>query len=138
MREQDSQYVSLDVGFRVVGLVTGSLSWRTEAGVPDGDPFPDKKTSAGHGFLGFLHPPFPPAPHFIPSQLTAQKHRNLKDGVWHTWWSPPLCGLHLDPEADELCGSWVSRILGRPAKATRGSGYCGLLEESPWEFWTIF
>ena len=73
-REQDSQSVSLDVGFRVVGLVTGNLSRRTEAGVPDGDPFPDKKTSPGHGFLGLLHPPFPlPLPTFIPSQLTAQK-----------------------------------------------------------------
>lgn len=113
-----------------MGLVTGNLSRRMEADVPDETYFkPDKKTSMGNSFLGLFHPPFPLYPS-SPRSSPVDGSEIQKLYVWGLALGSlqhvlvlPLPVVHLNPEAERLYGGSVSRILGRPSKATRGAGY---------------
>lgn len=90
---------------------------------------PDKKTSMGNSFLSLFHPPFPlySSP-LRPSPVNSSEIQKLY--VWGLALGSlqhvvvlRLPVVHPDPEAERLYGGSVSRILGRPSKATRGAGY---------------
>lgn len=78
-------------------------------------------------------------PFSSPPQLTAQKHKNSKYGVWHIEacrWSLSLPGVHLGSEADTLCGGcqqnlrkvWKGQQMPREDLTTDKSS-----EEAHWD-----
>lgn len=103
--DRNNRRCHLHVGLRAVGLVTGNLSWRTEAGTPT-----ELHFEAGEeGFSGPFTPSLPTFPPLsIPPQLTAQKHKNSKSGFGmeasSAWGSLPLPAVHLEPAADGSVG----------------------------------
>lgn len=69
------------------------------------------------GSFGFSTlPSHSPMSLFISSRLRNTKTLRRGSGMW---WSPPLSGLHLDPEVDKL----GEQNFRKACKVTRGSDY---------------
>lgn len=106
--------------------MAGCLSQRTETGAPDENPYPDKVTSPGPGFIGLCPRSLftLPSPSHSFSVDGSETHKLQGWGPTHRIFQPVVVPaplrVPLGPEADKLCGSLVSRVLRSLQRSPEG------------------